>query len=257
MDFWTVLEVVLTGVGVLLSVFGVVLGATGPIRRRQRKRIEFVVTRSGPLLTVPPGVSVSFVVEGKAVEQAHLSLIRFSNTGTESFPTSAWEAPLLIELKGSRILSARQVAATPYGMRVGSIDIRSGSVAVQPFLFNPGDVFEVQIVSTGAIPVVNVATRLPGLARIAHRRSIYRIGTGPEGELGREGRITFTAFGIMFVGLIAMASLAPIVSRQGEALTALERAPLVVVAVGIFIAYLGFIRWATRLSARWRPAERY
>lgn len=243
--------------GTLLAVVGVILAATGPIRRRARKRFEYVVTQNQTLLNVPRGVSVEFAVEGRPVEQAFVTVLRMSNTGTESFRTRDWETPLVVRLQGASIISAHQIAARPAGWRIGPASIAGDRVEIPAFLFNVGDLFELQIVSEGAFPSPHVSARIPGLTQIVRRPAIYNLGNGPDGALIRSNKVVYWGFAVVWVFLIALTAMAPIIWPSTPPVSYWNTVPSLSLWVGVFALYLGFLRWATVRNRRWRPAERF
>lgn len=248
---------ILTVIGVILSALGVVLAATGPVRRRVRKRLEYVVTQNQRLLNVPPGISVDFSVEGRRVNQAFATVLRIANTGTEDFPAREWETPLVVRLEGSSVISAHQIAARPLGWRVGKPKIRGEVVEIPAFLFNAGDLFELQIVSEGAVPNPHVSARIPGLTHVPRRQAVYNLGNGPDGALVKENKIVYWGFALFWLGLTAFVALAPVINAPAASTSYWNLVPLLSLMIGVFVLYLGFLRWATVRNQRWRPAERF
>lgn len=243
--------------GVVLAGMGVVLAATGPIRRRSSKRLEYVITQNQRLLDVPRGVSVEFSVEGRRVEQAFVTVLRVANTGTQDFLSRQWEAPLTVRLPGCSVISAQQIAARPSDFRVSSAALTGDSVELGPFLFNSGDLFELQIVSEGAIPNPQVSARLPGLTQVTRRKAVYNLGNGPDGELIRENKIVYSGFGLVWTALTVLVALGPFGETAGAATSYWSRVPLLSLLVGGLFLYLGFLRWATVRNRRWRPSARF
>jgi hypothetical protein len=248
---------VLTVIGVILSALGVILAATGPVRKRVRKRLEYVVVQNQRLLNVPRGVSVEFAVEGRRVDQAFVTVLRIANTGTENFPSRDWETPLVVRLEGCSVISAQQIAARPLGWRVGKPIVRGDSVKIPAFLFNAGDLFELQIVSEGATPNPHVSARLPGLTQVSRRQAVYNLGNGPDGALVRENKIVYWAFGAFWLALTVFVALAPVMFPPDPPTSYWNQVPLLSLVVGVLVLYLGFLRWATVRNQRWRPAERF
>lgn len=250
MDLWVVLGVIFAGLGLVTPFLA-------NIRRPLRKRLEYVITRNQGLLNVPRGVSVEITVEGRTVEQAYVTVLRFANSGTEDFPARDWESPLAVRLEGSSVLSAEQIAARPAGWRVDAPVIRGDLVEIAPFLFNAGDLFELQIISDGATPDPKVTARILGVRQISRRPPVYNLGNGVDGALDASNKIVYSAFALIWIALIALVSFGPMVTTSGDPLPFTGRLPLIAFAVGIFGLYFAFLRWATVRNRRWRPAERF
>lgn len=249
MTFWSILGVIFAGAGLITPFLA-------NIRRPARKSLEYVITRNQHLLNVPHGVSVTVSVEGRRVAQAFVTVLRIANTGAENFPARSWETPLMVRLVGSSVISAHQIAARPEGLRVGGMSMKGDTVEVLPFLFNSGDLFELQIVSEGAVPDSRVSVRIPGLRHVPRRQPIYNLGNGLDGALDLSNKIVYSIFFAMLPGMVAFSAFGPLTLSSGEPIPSTTRTSLVLVTVGMLGLYVAFLRWATVRNRRWRPNER-
>jgi hypothetical protein len=135
--------------------------------------------------------------------------------------------------------------------------LRSNSVEIAPFLLNSGDLFDLQIISTGADPTPRVGARIAGVKEVRARRRVYNPGNGPDGALDRSNKVFYTIFGVFILALLALYALAPMENESGTPVAFEQRLPMILVTVGIFGLYIAFLRWATIRNRRWRPAARF
>lgn len=258
MDSLAIAGLIIGAVGVIVSVLAWVWPDPINSRRKPVSRLEYVTVRNNALLHVLNGVSVKVSIEGRSVEQAYVTVIRVVNTGTVSFRSMDWEAPMTVSLPGSSVISARQVAARPDRFRVPSPKIIGDKIELAPFLINPGDLFDLQIVTEGGTPSPHLDVRIPGLDQARRRRGpVYAPGNGVDGTLETGNKVFTLIFGLLLLGLAALALFGPMVSESGAATTLQNRLPLAGFAMGAFGAYAVFLRWSIRRSRRWRPAERF
>lgn len=252
-------------VGLIVGIVGIGVGIVAwlwpdPTNRRRKpvSRLEWLVISNQTLLHVPGGVSVKVSIDGRSVDQAYVTVLRVANTGTETFRSADWEAPMIVSLPGSSVISARQVAARPERFRVPSPTITGDRIEFAPFLINPGDLFDVQIVSEGPVPAPQLDVRIPGLLQARRlRRPVYPPGNGVDGALDGGNKVFYSLFGALFLALIAFMLFGPIQSASGVPLTFEGRLPQAGAIAGLFGAYVVFLRWATTRNRRWRPVERF
>lgn len=127
-----------------------------------------------------------------------------------------------------------------------------------PLLLNAGDLFELQIVSDGAVPNPQANARIVGVKEISRRRPVYNLGNGVDGALELGNHVVHAVMAIIWLGLIAMVILAPIETRTGDPLPFYpDRLLWIAVLVGVFGLVVAWMRWATVRNRRWRPAERF
>jgi len=227
-----------------------VLGVLAEVRRVRPTRVQGVVVYRQRLLTVPDQTSVEVVIDGRIVRNATVVVMRLTNTGKTALPSEDWESTLDIEMTSGSVISARQVAAKPTGLRV-AMNVLPDRVRIQPFLFNPGDIFDVQVVCENlqASPVPH--TRIKNVAGIQVRRTpVYNPGNGLDGELDRSNKVFYFAiFPLMILGLLIFGLAAP--SEEGVKPIAISS------AIGMSLFLFGFLRWSVKRSRRWRPVERF
>ena len=225
------------------------LAILGEVRRVPQTRIESLIVQSRKLLTIPDEATVEVTIDGRKVRDASITVVRLTNTGKTALSSDSWESPLEIELPHGGLISARQIAARPIGFRV-SIEVLPDRVRIAPFLFNPGDVFDVQLVCENLTTLPVAHARIKDVKGIKRRRhAVYNPGNGPDGMLDTSNKIFYFAIfpaiflllGLMFL----FAPSEPSVKLFGGASVAC-----------LLILEFTFLRWAVRRSRRWRPEER-
>lgn len=233
-----------------LPVLSVLLLAFGEYRRVPPTRFEAVIVRSAPLLAIPDGTSVTVTVDGRPVRNASVVVMRCTNTGKTALATQSWESSLEIEMISGSLISARQVAARPQGLRV-DITVSRDKAQIKPLLVNPGDIFDIQLVcqdlTSRPVPHARI-TNVTGIK--VRRRPVYAPGSGLDGEMITPDKVmVFVAFPVLLVFIGLLGVLAP--SEPGVALLAATSAS------SMLVLLLGFERLAVRRSRRWRPIERF
>lgn len=244
MDFW----VIFAAICALASVVIAIAAWLWPAPRKAVARLEYVVLSNQSLFAVPEGVSVHVSVEGRPVTQAYATVIRVANSGTVNFKTADWEGAMKIQL-GGQVISAKQIAARPKDLRLGPLRVDGRHVQITPFLFNAGDLFDVQVISEGPRAMPSASVRMVGLAQARRRKAVYNLGNGVDGELVRENKVVYWFFGIIFALGVATAFIGPLLAG----VTPYSVSPLGWLAVSVLALYLGFLRWATVRNRRWRP----
>ena len=226
------------------------LAVLGEIRRVPLTRVESLVVQSRRLLTIPDEATVEVTIDGRKVQGASITIVRLTNTGKTALSSDSWESPLEIELPNGELISARQIAARPTGLRV-SIEALPDRARIAPFLFNPGDIFDIQLVCENLTtdPVAHARIKdVKGIKR--RRRAVYNPGNGPDGMLDTSSKVVYFAIFpamFLFLGMVFLfAPSEPGVKLIGGALVA-----------GLLILQFTFLRWAVRRSRRWRPEERF
>jgi hypothetical protein len=235
---------------VWISLGALALTAFAEFRRAPLIRLEYVVITHQPLLSVPTEATVAAIVEGRTVTGATITVLRIANSGRATLPATDWESSLEIDVPSGTLISARQVAAKPVGFRP-KISLAGDKVEVAPFLFNPGDIFDIQLIceEMSTLPVLHA--RIKGVKSISRRRPVYNPGNGPEGELDRSNKIAyFVVFPVLWMVLV---SILVVGSVRGEGAQLL---PLSWFAFVMAVSYAVFLRLAVKNNRRWRPEER-
>ena len=226
------------------------LAASAEYRRVPLARVEYVVVTHQPLLTVPTDAAVTVIVEGRTVTEATITVLRVSNSGKSALAATDWESALEIDVPSGSLMSARQIAAKPIGFRP-KIALVGDKVQVAPFLFNPGDIFDIQLIceQMSALPVPHA--RIKGVKGISRRRAVYNPGNGPDGRLDKSNKIVYFA---VFPALwIVLASVVVVNIFLGDGAEVL---PLSSFALLMALSYAVFLRLAVKNNRRWRPEER-
>jgi hypothetical protein len=123
------------------------------------------------------------VHDGSAVPEASIIVVRVVNTGDKAIRFEDFSSELTIRLKGVReVVSALATKTRPIDL-VPKLMVKDSRVLIGPLLVNPGDMVELQLLTSGLASGVVVEGRVAD-AVITRRGGLpYPPGTGPEGEL--------------------------------------------------------------------------
>lgn len=233
-----------------LPIAALALVLVGEVRRVPPTRVEAVIVRYSRLLNIPDGMSVAVTIDGRPVRNASIVVMRITNTGKTPLPAASWESSLDIELSSGSLISARQVAARPAGLRV-DITALKNKARIQPLLLNAGDVFDVQLVCEDMLSFPAAHARITNVAGIKMRRhTVYNPGNGPDGALITSNKVFyFGIFPAFFVLIAFLGVFAP--AEPGVPSLAVSA------SITLLVLYFGFLRLAVRRSQRWRPVERF
>lgn len=235
----------------LTPVAALLVTIVGEYRRIPPTRLESLVVTHNRLLNVPDRATVQVVVDGRSVQQASMLVMRITNTGKTAITTDMWDSPMEVQLASGTLISARQIAARPYGLRV-AIAMRSDRVVIQPFLFNPGDIIDIQIICERMLHFPEVHARIRNVKSIRRRKApVYNPGNGLDGAMVKSNKIMYFVVFPLWIGLL----LPLILTVEDLSLTGRIAAIAIYVAVNVLL--YTFLHWAVRRSRRWRPTERF
>jgi hypothetical protein len=190
-------------VGTVLSCVGVYLAAITYRDRRGRAQLHYVVTTITRLVPEGWAGSLQLVHNGQAVGDPWLVITRIVNVGDKSIRAEEFETPLSLKFDGSLgVASVNQTGQRPNDLK--PVLQRNGdAVIVKPTLLNPGDMIELQVLTTGMPKRVNLAGRLSEVEFRELPRLPYPPGGGPEGEM--LGLDVFMAFILPAVASLTLA----------------------------------------------------
>jgi len=126
-----------------------------------------VISRSDLGLTLPDGVksSLFLVLDGERVTDPAYTVIEFRNDGSAPMPASNFEGPLELKFGIATVLAAQVIDVSPSALSP-VIERGSSSIKVSPLLLNPGDRFQVGVLSKGLAPVMEIHGRIAGVADV-------------------------------------------------------------------------------------------
>lgn len=101
------------------------------------------------------------------LEKPHILVLKIENTGSRPITSSDFDGPFEIFAIGPEQIVASTIdKTTPKNFRVLA-QLIDGKVIVQPTLFNPGDGFNISILTTGGAPKIDVYARIGGVKTVA------------------------------------------------------------------------------------------
>ena len=177
------------------SVIAVILTVIIYFLTRKKKVLSYEVLSESSLVSVhdeiKPKLQISY--DGNPVENVHLLLLKFINSGNVPITKADFERPITLRLKeNSTVLSAVRVKASPDNLTV-SIEVGEQLLSFEPVLMNGGDYFTAKILIGQYSGSFNVDARIVGVKSI---RVVRRQGQGE--RVPREWRFAF------MVGLSAL-----------------------------------------------------
>ena len=158
-----------------------------------------------------------------------------------------FESDLKVTLEGAReVVSASWTANRPTDLDP-TLEVQGVEVLVSPHVFNPGDMLELQVISSGPPRTVGVTGRVADLT-IKKRVSLpYPPGSGSEGEmLGFDQFVWFIFVPGFIVGLGLLAAFQ-------DGITGTQQAVIAIATSLLLLAYLVQTRYLVRRRRRWRP----
>lgn len=101
------------------------------------------------------------------LEKPYIVVLKIENTGNRPITSTDFDGPFEIFTLGPEQIVASTIdKTTPKNFRVFA-QLIDGRVIVQPTLFNPGDGFNISILTTGGLPKIDVYARIGGVKTVA------------------------------------------------------------------------------------------
>lgn len=155
-------------IGAIGSVFAVILTIIIYVLTRKKKALSYEVLSEYPLISIDDEIKgkLQLLYDGNPVENVHLLLVKFINSGNIPITTSDFERPLTVHLKGaSKVLSAEPIKPSPDNLTV-SLNVEDQIITVQPVLMNGGDFFTAKVLIGQYSGSFNVDARVVGVKSI-------------------------------------------------------------------------------------------
>jgi hypothetical protein len=151
--------------------------------QRSKKRIEYLVTANTELLPRQLPEQVQVTLNGNAIADPALAIMRICNTGTIDVIPEDFETHLKIELRGVEESVAASCAASRPTDLQPKLRFDGASVHIEPMLINTGDLMELHFLTAGEVEAFNIEGRIAGVKFSQRARLPYPPGSGPEGEM--------------------------------------------------------------------------
>jgi len=176
-------DIAAIALGSILSCVGIYIGYITYRDRRGRAELQYVVTTITRLVPHGWGESLQVVHDGDRVNDPWLVIARIVNVGDKAVNADDFEKPLALKLGGSMgVASVNQTGQRPADL-MPDLERDGDAVLVLPTLFNPGDMIELQVLTTGQPKNVELGGRLSEVAFRQLPHLPYPPGSGHEGEM--------------------------------------------------------------------------
>lgn len=176
-------EIAAIAVGAVLGIVAIYFSFISWRDRRGHAQFQYVVTTATKLVPTAWTGSLELIHDGEPVRDPWLVIARIVNVGDRAIKAEDYETPLRLKLVGSLgVASVNQTGQRPADL-TPPLERDGDSVHVLPTLFNPGDMIELQVLTTGQPTKVELGGRL---TEVTYRRLPglpYPPGSGTEGQM--------------------------------------------------------------------------
>jgi hypothetical protein len=158
-------------VGVLALIVAVIIYRL----TKQKKSLSYEVLSQSPLITISGEIKgkLKLLYEDSPVENVHLLLVRFANSGNIPITSDDYTRPLTISFKeDTSILSAECVKSSPENLGV-ELKVENGRIEVAPLLMNGGDAFTAKLLLGQYSGSFDVDARIIGVSSIRGTRGTF------------------------------------------------------------------------------------
>jgi len=136
-------------IGAIGSVIAAILTLAIYLLTRKKKSLSYEILSENPLISIDDELKgkgkLQMLYEEQPVENVHLLIVKFINSGNVPITKADFETPITLRLEGtSKVLSAEQVEANPDNL-VTPLTIEDRLITVKPGLMNGGDFFTVKV----------------------------------------------------------------------------------------------------------------
>jgi len=155
-------------IGAVASIIAVILSVIVYLLTRKKKALSYEVLSEYSLISIADEIkgNLQVLYGGNPVENVHLLLVKFLNSGNVPITTSDFERPITLQLRGeSKVLSAERVKASPDNLRV-SLKVEDKVVTVEPALMNGGDFFTTKVLIGQYSGSFDIDARIVGVKSI-------------------------------------------------------------------------------------------
>lgn len=241
-------------IGLGVTIIAAAIGLVTYLRRHRVKRLSYLVLRKdrlGPRSSYFP-LDVSFA--GEPVLDPTISVTRILNSGEEPLTADDFEVPLNFDVGDTAAVRAFAIVSRrPPDLEPKLVLNREGHVSVEPLLLNSGDMFEVQLLTSGAPREITLTGRVKGVTTIDRVRQLpYPPGSGREGEMNLMDKFVWFGMAPSLAILLSYAFPGVYLAEAGAS-SALAYTATVVVALAVLTVYFLNLRRLVRKRRMWRP----
>ncbi|MGI0133885.1 MAG: hypothetical protein ACREBW_02870 [Candidatus Micrarchaeaceae archaeon] len=244
------MEDLATWLAVIIGVLTLAVAYLAYKSQRGKTRLEFVVILNTSVVVFRPlSATLTVAHNGKEVTDASVVVLRLVNTGDKAILAESYTSALAICLDQVNEV----IAATPTRTRPGDLNpqvtLDKQRVLIAPLLINPGDMIELQALTSGLASSVRIEGRIANLTAILQRRDLpYPPGSGGEGEMVGFDKFIWYVFMPGFVLGVALFSIS-----FGTFTIAVKVISGLVAAILVFGIYPLQVRYLVQRRRMWKP----
>jgi hypothetical protein len=192
--------------GLAATIVGLVIAYITYVRRHKKKVLSYVVVGLDRLGTKSAKFEIDVSFNGSQVQDPSIAAVRIVNSGEQSITADDYEGPLAIQFEGVSKVLAVDLSARRPGDLTPRMSTSPSSVLIEPMLLNPGDMLELNILSSGYPRNISLVGRIKDLPIFDRRSQLpYPPGSGAEGQM--LGFDKFMWFGLMPVTVTALSAI--------------------------------------------------
>jgi hypothetical protein len=161
-------------VGAIAAIIAVFISVGVYIKQRRIKNLSFQIVSRTPLLSMSDELDgvLQIQYDGVPVQQVHLIVIKFINSGNVSILASDYERAISINFgKEAQILTAEIVETNPDTLEPSLIN-EDNSVQITPILLNKNDTFSIKMLVCKFEDEINFDGRIIGVERIKRAENV-------------------------------------------------------------------------------------
>lgn len=154
-------------VAVLLALTAILVSIFVYLKQRMRKSLSYEILSLNPLLSVENEIKsdLQILYKGKTVEQVHLIVLKFINTGNMPILSKDYEHPVSLSFgEEAKVLTTEITEKNPDSLRP-SASIEEKEIVLKPILLNPKDSVTLKMLVT-KFSKVAVDGRIAGVREI-------------------------------------------------------------------------------------------
>lgn len=219
--------------------------------QRGKTEIQYVVTANSRLLSRRLiGAQLKVLMGDEEIPDPSFTQVRLVNSGDRAIRVEDFNTELSLRLSVDQVRSSVVSAARPHDV-APTVVFDKQTVYIKPFLFNPGDMVEIQIISSGIGKSITLQGRLTATAFVQRQGLPYPPGSGPEGEMLGFDKFMWFVFSPIVLGGLAGLFIAPLLANLSIEKWARISILLIVIA-GALAIYWARTRFLVRRRRMWR-----
>ncbi|MEV4248745.1 hypothetical protein AB0J63_35685 [Streptosporangium canum] len=199
------MEAIAAWASAIIAAIALIVGFLTYRSQRGKSRLEYIVLTNTRVVPRVVTAKLEVIYNDMAIPDASVVVIRIVNTGDKAIPPEDFKTELVVHTSGAKkIISALVTKARPADLHL-ELSIKEDRVLVDPFLINPEDMIEIQLLVSGYAHQVLLEGRIVGVTPAARRELPYPPGTGPGGEFAN-GFEKFMMYGSPSLAIALIAS---------------------------------------------------